>query len=320
MTTAHLETRLIADRFRPVLTGLANGAVALADRIRRGGVDAGPPPPDQAADGLFATALQDADLRWMTSSRQPQIRAMQAEGTLALALDPLDGAAGLETNAPVGTIFAIFPAEDTPEASFLRPARQMLAAGYVLYGPRCCLVLSFGKGTQIYGLDPESQRFMLVRDGVTLPAASPEFAIDASDYRHWSRPVRAYIDDCLAGTEGPRAHDFNMRWIGALAAEAHRILTRGGIFLDPANGRPGAERGRLRMLHQAAPVAFLIEQAGGRATDGALPVLDAPITALDARSPLIFGSADKVDRVASYHDLPEAEVSALFGHRGLFRA
>lgn len=320
MTTPHLETRLIPARLRPALTGLAAGAVALADRIRRGGGNAGPIIAQEAAEGLFATALQAADLRWMTSSGQPRIRAMQPAGHLALALDPLDGAAGLETNGPVGTIFALFPAEDGAEDSFLRPAREMLAAGYVLYGPRCCLVLSCGQGTQVYGLDPESQRFTLSQDGIGLPAAAPEFAIDAANHRHWSRPVRAYIDDCLAGTEGPRAHDFSMRWTGALAAEAHRILMRGGIFLDPASTRPGHARGRLRMLHQAAPIAFLIEQAGGRATDGALPLLDAPIPALEARSPLVFGSADKVDRVAGYHDLPEAEVSALFGHRGLFRA
>ncbi|TGN61803.1 fructose-bisphosphatase class I, partial [Paracoccus liaowanqingii] len=275
---------------------------------------------------LFTAALRGAGVRWLSTPRQPAPQVLQPDGALAVALDPLEGAPGIEADIPAGTIFAIFAAADTGQktdtgaASFLRPARDMLAAGYVLHGPRCCLVVSCGQGTQVHVLDPESRRFALAHARVALPSAAPEFAIDAANYRHWARPVRAYVDDCMAGTEGPRAREFSMHWTSSLVAEAHRILMRGGIFLDPAIARPGGDRGRLRLLHQAAPIAFLIEQAGGRATDGALPLLDAPIAALDARSPLVFGSADKVERVAGYHDLPEAEVSALFGHRGLFRA
>ncbi|MDN5569293.1 MAG: fructose-1,6-bisphosphatase, partial [Paracoccus sp. (in: a-proteobacteria)] len=243
-----------------------------------------------------------------------------AGGDLALAIDPLDGSSNIDTNLSIGSIFAIYPALEDADASFLRPARDLLAGGYVIYGPRCCLVVSFGNGTQVYALNPDSDCFDLTDPAIALPQNSSEFAINASNYRHWARPVRAYIDDCLAGRDGPRAKDFNMRWNASLVAEAHRILMRGGIFLYPADGRHGHDRGRLRMLYECAPIALVIEQAGGRATDGALPVLDARITSLHARTPFVFGSADKVDRVAAYHDLPEAEVSALFGNRGLFRA
>ena len=331
MTAPHIDTTQIPDRFQAVMQALARGAVTLSGVIRSGSSDLGrqvgtnadgdgQKALDLQADALFLDALQSAGLRWYASEERADPVALQPKGGLALAIDPLDGSSNIDTNVSIGTIFAIYPAEATAEASFLRPARDLLAAGYVIYGPRCCLVVSFGAGTQLYTLNPDTGCFDLTEGRVTLPAASAEFAINASNYRHWPRPVRAYIDDCLAGAEGPRAKNFNMCWIASLVAEAHRILMRGGIFLYPADGRPGYERGRLRMLYECAPIAFVIEQAGGRATDGALPILDARIASLHGRTPLIFGSADKVDRVAGYHDLPEAEVSALFGHRGLFRA
>ena len=154
---------------------------------------------------------------------------------------------------------------------------------------------------------------------MTLPGQSQEFAINASNYRHWSDPVRAYIDDCLAGAEGPRARDYNMRWIASLVAETHRIMSRGGIFLYPADRRPGYQNGRLRLVYECAPIAFLVEQAGGKATDGEDPIMAMQARELHQRTPLVFGSPDKVDQVAVYHDLPPAEVSALFAERGLFR-
>ena len=160
---------------------------------------------------------------------------------------------------------------------------------------------------------------MLVDKITALPAESSEYAINASNYRHWPAPIRAYIDDRVAGTEGPLEHDFNMRWIASLVAETHRILTRGGIFLYPGDARKGYEKGRLRLLYECAPIGFLIEQAGGRATDGIDPILDARPDGLHARTPFVFGSANKVARVVTYFDLPEKETSALFSERGLFR-
>lgn len=331
MSAPTIDTTLVPVALRPLIQAIARGGAALAAVIRAGHANMGAAVGtnsdgdaqkrlDVLADALFRDALRSADLRWLASEEQPDPVALQPEGAYAIALDPLDGSSNIDTNVAIGTIFAIFPALAEAEASFLRPAREMLAGGYIIYGPRCCLVISFGDGTQIYTLNPDTGCFDLTDPRVEMPDCSFEFAINASNYRHWSRPVRAYIDDCLAGMDGPRAQNFNMRWIASLVAEAHRILMRGGIFLYPADARPGYDQGRLRMLYECAPIALLLEQAGGRATDGALSILDRRITDLHGRTPLVFGNAEKVDRVAAYHDLPEAEVSALFGNRGLFRA
>ena len=168
-------------------------------------------------------------------------------------------------------------------------------------------------------MDGLQVQWLLDPDNVDLGHAS-EFAINASNYRHWAKPVRAYIDDCLAGDEGPHGKNFNMRWVASLVAETHRILSRGGIFLYPGDARPGYNQGRLRLLYECAPIAFLAEQAGGKATTGTDPILDRVPLSLHARAPFVFGTASKVDRVTNYYDLPEEEVSALFGNRGLFRA
>ncbi|MBU3029195.1 class 1 fructose-bisphosphatase [Paracoccus marinaquae] len=331
MTGPSIDTTHIPEGLRPLMQAIARGGAALSGVIRRGdrsmGAEVGTNSDgdgqkrlDLYADALFLDALKGAGLRWFASEERDQPIAMQPGGEFALAIDPLDGSSNIDTNVSIGTIFAIYPAADEAGASFLRPARDMIAGGYIIYGPRCCLLVSFGDGTQFYTLNPDTGGFDLTDARVEMPDCSFEFAINASNYRHWPRPVRAYIDDCLAGAEGPRAKNFNMRWIASLVAEAHRILIRGGIFLYPADGRDGYQNGRLRMLYECAPIAMLIEQAGGRATDGALPILDGRIDSLHGRTPFVFGSAEKVDRVAAYHDLPEAEVSALFGNRGLFRA
>ncbi|MDF3606977.1 fructose-1,6-bisphosphatase [Paracoccus sp. DMF-8] len=312
------------------MTALAQAARQLATLIRQGEADGGPL--HHRADALFRDALRDAGIRWYACDGQDDARELSPSGDLAVALDPLegdgDGAASrcttfdtnIDTNTVVGTIFSVFAAADTAGASFLRPARDQLAAGYVIYGPACCLVVTFGAGTRMYRLNPDSGVFEPVRDRVVLDGCSAEFAINAANYRHWPSPVRAYIDDCLAGVDGPREQNFNMRWTASLVAETHRILMRGGIYLYPPDSRKGCEKGRLRMVHQCAPIAFVVEQAGGRATNGSESILAGRAGSLQERTPFVFGSGDKVDRVAAYHDLPEPEVSALFGNRGLFRA
>ena len=275
---------------------------------------------DILADEMFQDALRRTEVRWYGSEEQEYVQALNPTGRYALAIDPLDGSSNIDVNVSIGTIFSLFDAKDDDEASFLRPASDQIAGGYIIYGPQCCLVVTFGNGTLQFVLDPETKTFVLADPAVKVPATSKEFAINASNYRHWSKPIRAYIDDCIAGEEGPRDKNFNMRWVASLVAETHRILTRGGVFLYPADSRPGYEQGRLRMVYECAPIAFVIEQAGGRATDGCDPILTKIANSLHARTPLVFGSVDKVDRVAAYHDLPEQEVSALFGSRGLFRA
>lgn len=274
---------------------------------------------DVIADEAFRAALAGSQVRFLVSEEQEDALTLNPQGSLALAIDPLDGSSNIDVNAPIGSIFAIYPAGATPTDSFLRPGHEMLGAGYAIYGPQCCLLLSFGNGVQKYLLDPETRTFRLVENGLGIARKSWEFAINASNYRHWSRPVRAWVDDCMAGTTGPREKNFNMRWLASLVGEAHRILTRGGVFLYPADARRGYEHGRLRYLYECAPIAFIVEQAGGQATDAINRTLDHTPQSLHERSPFVFGSADNVARVAAYHDLPEAEMTALFGTRSLFR-
>lgn len=317
---------------RDAIERLATAAADLSRRIQRGGLAenlAGTRGAnadgdtqkalDVIADDAFRAALTGSAVRDYASEEQDDIVTITANGTLALAIDPLDGSSNIDTNVSIGTIFGIYPAAATPEASFLRKGRDLLAAGYVIYGPQCCLVVSFGEGVQKYVLDPDTRCFMAAGEMGPIPEDSNEYAINASNYRHWDAPIRAYIDDRLAGDEGPVGRNFNMRWVASLVAETHRILTRGGIFLYPADGRKGYERGRLRLVYECAPIGFLIEAAQGRATDACDPILDQVPTALHARTPFVFGSRNKVARVATYMDLPDQETAALFGNRGLFR-
>ena len=275
---------------------------------------------DVMADEAFAAALVGTGVRWYASEERDSVNEIDAGGTLALAIDPLDGSSNIDVNVSIGTIFSILPAEDDPKASFLRRGSDQIAAGYVIYGPQTAMVVSFGEGVRLYILDRDSGAFVLAAGSVSIVRSSREFAINASNYRHWLKPVRAYVDDCLSGTEGPRRANYNMRWIASLVAETHRILTRGGVFLYPADAREGYARGRLRMVYECAPIAFLITQAGGGATDGCDPILTRIPESLHARTPFVFGSAENVEQVSVYHDLPEQEISALFGTRGLFRA
>ena len=274
---------------------------------------------DVRSDIAFQIALTGTAVRWFASEERDAVELLSPDGHLGLAIDPLDGSSNIDANVSIGTIFGIMPALDDADATFLRPGRDLLAAGYFIYGPQTALVATFGSGVQQFILDPETDAFRLVDSDKRMPNEASEFAINASNYRHWSKPIRAYIDDCIAGVDGPRAENFNMRWVASLVAETHRIMSRGGIFLYPSDKRPGYAQGRLRMVYECAPIAMLVEQAGGRATDGTHRILDLTPAGLHARTPFVFGNIDKVDRVTAYHDLPDQEVSALFGTRGLFR-
>ncbi|PIP95517.1 MAG: class 1 fructose-bisphosphatase [Rhodobacterales bacterium CG18_big_fil_WC_8_21_14_2_50_71_9] len=275
---------------------------------------------DVIADEAFMDGLRGSAIRHYASEEQETAVTLGDGGAYALAIDPLDGSSNIEVNVSIGTIFAIFPAADTPEASFLRPAADIVAGGYVIYGPQTCLVISFGDGVLKFTLDPRTRTFRLTSRAVRVPQQTSEFSINASNYKHWPAPIRAFIDDLVEGAEGPRGRPFNMRWVASLVAETHRILTRGGVFLYPGDSRKGYALGRLRILYECAPIAFLITQAGGEATDGTDAILPQPITTLHQRTPFVFGSTEKVARVAAYFDLPETETSALFGKRGLFRS
>lgn len=274
---------------------------------------------DVFADRAFHAAIDDSAVRWFVSEEQDAAQALNPDGALALAIDPLDGSSNIATNVSIGTVFSIFPAEETAEASFLRPGREQSAAGYVIYGPQCRLLLTLGDGVIAFIRDHEGV-FRLVNEHLTVAREAREFAINASNHRHWPAPIRAYVEDCLAGVEGPRGKNFNMRWVASLVAETHRIMSRGGVFLYPGDDRPGYEKGRLRHCYECAPIAMLVEQAGGGATNGTEAILDLIPEGFHARTPFVFGSADKVARITAYHDLPPGETSPLFARRGLFSA
>lgn len=256
---------------------------------------------DVMADEMFEAKLRECDVRWYASEEQEEVLELNPAGKYALAIDPLDGSSNIDVNVSIGTIFSIFEAVSDAEKSFLRPAREQVAGGYVVYGPATALVVTFGEGTMMFTMDPESGEFLLTDAAIEIPAKAREFAINASNQRHWMPPVKGFIEACLAGETGPKGENYNMRWVGSLVAEAHRILTRGGVFLYPGDARPGYEMGRLRMVYECAPIAFLIEQAGGLATDGQHPVLEAEAARLHARIPLVFGSRELVEDVAAYH-------------------
>jgi len=217
------------------------------------------------------------------------------EGVL-VTFDPLDGSSNLDVNAPVGTIFSILPAASgrtSVESDFLRPGRDQLAAGYALYGPQALLVLSVDRDVAAFTLDAGGI-WRLTQAQMTVPEQTREFAINMSNQRHWAEPVRAYVADCLAGREGPRGKDFNMRWLAAMVGDVHRILTRGGVFLYPWDAREPDRPGKLRLLYEGAPMALLIERAGGLATDGTQPILDIVPTTLHQRVAVVLGSAEEV--------------------------
>jgi len=278
---------------------------------------------DVLADQKIVTALKSADVAYYASEEEEAILTLNAGGALAVAVDPLDGSSNIDANISVGTIFSVFPASaGGATESFFRPGREQLAGGYIVYGPHVALVFTLGAGVAHFVLDPADKVFKLVADGVRIAPSTREYAINASNYRHWIPPIRTFVDDCVAGAQGPHGKDFNMRWVASLVAETHRIFVRGGVFLYPADERKGYEQGRLRLLYEANPIAFVVEQAGGGAIDGFNRILDKQASTLHQRTPLIFGSAEKVNRINSYYtDVHfERTPSPLFGQRGLFHA
>lgn len=294
---------------------------------------------DVRADGLFLDVLRATPSVAVYASEEnaAPIRLRYGPGaSVVVAIDPLDGSSNIDTNLSIGTIFSILPAltaseeavlEDAPEdpsaGDFLRPGTAQLAAGFVVYGPQTVLVLTLRQGTHAFTLDRRRGTFVLTGPDLKIPHGKREYAINASNYRHWDEPVRAYIDDCVAGADGPRGEDFNMRWNASLVAEAFRILVRGGIFLYPGDSRPGYRNGRLRLVYEGNPLALVVEEAGGAATDGEGRILDRRPGSLHQRVPLVFGCREKVERVADYYAgrlTAKGDRSPLFGRRGLFRA
>ncbi|MGP9813553.1 class 1 fructose-bisphosphatase [Rhodopseudomonas sp. NSM] len=275
---------------------------------------------DVRAEAAIVAALKNVPYAALASEETEALVMGDPQAPISIAYDPLDGSSNIDTNMTVGTIFSIIPNQEGV-APFTAPGTCQLAAGFVVYGPQTSLVLTLGDGVDIFTLDRAAKTYRLIRERVQVPADTAEYAINASNHRHWEQPVRDFVDECLAGTDGPRAKNFNMRWIGSLVAEAYRILTRGGVFLYPADSRPGYGEGRLRVLYETHPMAFVMEQAGGAASTGRERVLEVVASSTHQRSPLIMGSSDKVHRIVELHLDPSAasRTAPLFGRRGLFR-
>jgi fructose-1,6-bisphosphatase I/sedoheptulose-1,7-bisphosphatase len=255
------------------------------------------------------------------------IPARYRRGKYLLVFDPLDGSGDIDVNIPAGTIFSILrsphPGAQTQAADFLQPGTEQVCAGFALYGPSTVLVLTTGDGVDGFTLDGDIGAFVLTHPQMRIPAETSEFAINSSNERFWEPPVRRYVAECLAGRAGPRGKDFSMRWIASLVAEAFRILSRGGVFLHPADSQDPGQPGRLRLMHQANPLAFIIEQAGGLASTGRERLIESRPQDLHQRVPVIFGSRAEVELIERYHRdhaEPSADDFSLFNARSLFRA
>ncbi len=259
-----------------------------------------------------------------------QIPRAYPRGKYLLLFDPLDGSSNIDCNLTIGSIFSVLRApqsvidsgRDVRDEDFLQPGAAQVAAGYALYGPTTMFVLTVGNGVAGFTLNPNLGEFVLTHADVKVPVDTQEFAINSSNARFWEAPVTRYVQECLAGRAGPRGKDFNMRWIASMVADAHRILMRGGVFLYPRDTKDPAKHGRLRLLYEANPIAFLMEQAGARASTGRQPLLGVVPTALHQRIGVVFGSRNEVERIERYHHEPAAHDSAdpLFAERGLFRS
>ena len=247
---------------------------------------------------LGAMASEEMDGIHVVPNRYPQ-------GEYLLLFDPLDGSSNIDVNVSIGTIFSVLrkvgPSRSIAEAHFLQPGHAQSAAGYCVYGPQTTLVLTVGDGVVEFTLDREQGSFVLTANHLQIPEDTSEFAINMSNMRHWAPPVRHYIDDCLAGRHGPIGKDFNMRWIGSMVADVHRILTRGGVFMYPWDKREPEKPGKLRLMYEANPMGFIVEQAGGMASTGKERILDLQPGQLHERVAVVLGSKNEVERIVRYH-------------------
>lgn len=338
-TLQHQTTGPADAEIAATILALAEGMIALGELVARGQLDgdmaastglgnAGGDSQkrlDCIADKMLTAALRSAPVAYVASEENDEPLVLDRGSPLAVAIDPLDGSSNIDTNVSIGTIFSILPAHPErfaePADAFLQPGSTQLAAGFAVYGPQTTLVLA-RSSVDIFTLDRNIGEFVRAARAPAIARATSEYAINASNHRHWNEAVRGYIEDCARGADGPRCKDFNMRWIASVVAETYRILARGGIYLYPADGRKGYETGRLRLVYEANPLAYVIERAGGAATDGVHRILDLRPSALHQRTPLVFGAAEEVQRVSDYHTKLNcsAERSPLFAPRGLLHA
>ena len=256
---------------------------------------------DQLMDGVKGCKA----LAGLASEEMELPVPVQSTGDYLLLFDPLDGSSNIDVNVSIGTIFSILkkqePNAPLQTADFLLSGRHQVAAGYVVYGPQTTMALTLGDGVAMFTLNKETGEFLLIKDAVTISPSTKEFAINMSNMRHWANPVRRYVEECLAGTTGVRAKDFNMRWIASMVADVHRVLSRGGVFMYPWDQREPNKPGKLRLMYEANPMSFLVEQAGGASINGTQTIMDLKPTDLHERVSVMLGSKEEVERLQQYH-------------------
>ena len=247
---------------------------------------------------LAAMASEEMDHPHVIPNRYPK-------GEFLLVFDPLDGSSNIDVNVSIGTIFSVLRLpegiSEPEEAHFLQPGSRQIAAGYAVYGPSTLLVLTVGDGVACFTLDKETGSWWLTVEHMRIPEDTKEYAINASNQRHWQEPVQRYVNELLAGNNGPRGKDFNMRWVASMVADVHRIMTRGGIFMYPRDAREPDKPGKLRLLYEANPMSFLVEQAGGASTNGPQRIMTLQPSQLHQRVAVFMGSKNEVERVSGYH-------------------
>ncbi|CAI06753.1 class 1 fructose-bisphosphatase [Aromatoleum aromaticum] len=302
---------VVARAVKAIAVNVSKGA--LADLLGEAGTDNVQGEAQKKLDVIANEILLQANewgghLAAMASEEVEEVHQIPFDypkGGYLLLFDPLDGSSNIDVNISVGTIFSVlrFPEgiQEPNEQCFLQPGREQVAAGYALYGPSTLLILTVGNGVHGFTLDREMGSFVYTHPFMTVPVDTQEYAINASNARHWEPPVQRYVAELQQGRTGPRGKDFNMRWVASMVADVHRVLTRGGIFMYPLDEKCRDQGGKLRLMYEANPMAMIVEQAGGSATTGRQRILDVQPAKLHQRVPVILGSTHEVERVTAYH-------------------
>jgi len=316
--SAHLKSKNVPENLAALIGATADCCVDIAALLRHGPMNdilglAGAENVqgedqkklDVISNDMLKEALAKTGLvRGIASEEEEHCVGCSDDGEFLVLFDPLDGSSNIDINSLVGTIFSVYRAkagQSAEDRNFLRPGHEQIAAGYVLYGPSAVLTLTTGQGTQMYMLEQDKGEFLLFEDNVQIPKETKEFAINASNQRHWAAPMQAYMGDLIKGETGPRGKNFNMRWVAAMVGDVHRILCRGGIFTYPWDKKNPDKAGKLRLMYEANPMGFLVEQAGGKAFTDKIRIMDVEPENIHQRVPVILGSANEVDVCLGYH-------------------
>ncbi|MFA9486173.1 class 1 fructose-bisphosphatase [Moraxella haemolytica] len=257
-------------------------------------------------DLLLDALLANPNCAGVASEELDEISPANAGGTLLVAFDPLDGSSNIDINMTVGTIFSILPyhnqGQQAVETDFLQAGKHQVASGYFIYGTSTMLAVTFGSGVAMFSLDPATQSYILINDDVQISVHTAEYAINASNRRYWLPPIAQYIEELTQGDAGVRNKDYNMRWVAAMIADVHRILMRGGVFMYPFDTKIAGKAGKLRLMYEANPMSFIIEQAGGASRDGVQRIMDITPTSIHQRIPVVLGAKEEVSYVKALHD------------------